>query len=207
MGLQTVRSHHYCPHMNRLLLQCLTLGSLPLPVLSIRIVKGQDTACWQHEYFNRGCPQLISKIFRTRVKVKRRRATEAAGEPPPEAETPMQTHSDDSLEGASDYNENDGVHCSDANARGRYVASQISDTSSYFAPEVYEDEFDEKVNSMFSERSQSQNRSIGFANLDQMRLEPLPMDSVGILDSPCNCNRSMGMGNLDEFGQLLGHLI
>jgi len=116
----------------------------------------------------------------------------------------MQTHSDDSLEGASDYNENDGVHYSDANASGRYVASQISDSSSYFAPEVevYEDEFDEKVNSMFFERSQSQNRIIGFANLDQMRLEPLPMNSVGILDSPCN-----GMGDLDEFGQLLGHLI
>jgi len=115
----------------------------------------------------------------------------------------MQTHSDESLEGESDYNEKDGVHYLDTSGRGRYIARQISETSSYHAPEpLQKDEFDEKVNSMFSERSQSHDRSIGFANLDQMRLEPLPMDSVGILDSPCNRSKS----DLDEFGQLLGHL-
>ncbi len=116
----------------------------------------------------------------------------------------MQAHSDDSLEGASDYYENDSVHYLDAS--GRYVARQMSD-SSYFAPEPepFRDEFDEKVSSMFSERSQSQSRSIGFANSDQMwlELEPLPIDSVGILDSPCNRNKS----DLDELGQLLGRLI
>ena len=108
----------------------------------------------------------------------------------------MQTHSDDSLGGGSDYNEKDGVHY--LGASGRYIARQISDTSSYYAPEpeLFKDEFDEKVKSMFS-------GNIGFANLDQMSLEPLPMDSVGILDSPCNRNKS----DLDAFGQLLGRLI
>jgi len=144
----------------------------------------------------------------------------------------MQAHSDDSLEGASDYYENDSVHYLDAS--GRYVARQMSDSSyfapepelfrdefdasgryvarqmidsTYFAPEPepFRDEFDEKISSMFSERSQSQSRNIGFANSDQMwlELEPLPIDSVGILDSPCNRNKS----DLDELGQLLGRLI
>ena len=113
----------------------------------------------------------------------------------------MQGHSDDSLQGASDYNENDGVHYLDYN--GRYIARQVSDNS-YFAPaELFKDEFDEKVSSMFFERPLSQSRSMGFASLDEMRLEPLPIDSVGILDSPCSRNKS----DLDEFGQLLGCLI
>ena len=121
----------------------------------------------------------------------------------------MQTHSDESLEGGSDYNENDGMYYLDYSSR--YVARQVSDNS-YVAPElVFKDEFDEKVSSMFSERplSQSQSRSmdwsrsIEFASLDEMKLEPLPMDSVGILDSPCNRKKS----DLDDFGQLLGRLI
>ena len=115
----------------------------------------------------------------------------------------MQAHSDDSLEGASDYNENDGAHYLDYS--GRFISRQVSDNS-YFAPEpepLFKDEFEEQVRSMFYERPLSRSRSIGFASLDQMRLEPLPIDSAGILDSPCGRNKS----DLDEFGQLLGRLI
>ncbi len=168
-------------------------------LLSKRITKGQDTARWEHEYFKQGCPQLISKISRTRVKVKGRRgATEVADKSPL---TTMQTHSDDSLEGESYYNENDGVYYLDSS--DRYISRQVSDNS-YFATEpLFKDEFEEQVSSMFSERPLSRSRSIGFENLDQMRLEPLPIDSVGILDSPCNRNKS----DLDEFGQLLDRLI
>ena len=119
----------------------------------------------------------------------------------------MQAHSDDSLvgEGESDYNENDGVYYLDyshgQNYSGRYIR-QVSDNN-YFASEpLFNDEFDKKVSSMFSE-GPSQSRSMGFASLAEMRLEPLPIDSVGILDSPCGRNKS----DLDEFGQLLGRLI
>ena len=114
----------------------------------------------------------------------------------------MQAHSDDSLEGASDYNENDGVHYLNYSGSGRYIARQVSDNS-YFAPaELFKDEFEEQVSSMFSERPRSRSRSIGLA-LDKMRLEPLPIDSAGILDSPCSRSKS----DLDEFRQLLGRLI
>ena len=120
----------------------------------------------------------------------------------------MQTHSDESLEGGSDYNENDGMYYLDYS--GRYITRQVSENS-YFAPELFKDEFDEKVSSMFSERRHSESRctewsrsrSIEFASLDEMKLEPLPMDSVGILDSPCNRKKS----DLDDFAQLLGRLI
>ncbi len=113
----------------------------------------------------------------------------------------MQAHSDDSLEGETYYHENDGVHYLDSS--GRYISRQVSDNS-YFATEpLFKDEFEEQVSSMmFSEGPRSRSMSIGLA-LDQMRLEPLPIDSVGILDSPCNRNKS----ELDDFGQLLGSLI
>ena len=199
MGLQPVRS-------SRVVLPLLSdIGiSFSTCYHPIRIVKGQDTSRWRHEYFKQGCPQLISKITRTCVKVKGRRTSEAAAKTP-EAEAPVQAHSDDSLEGegASDYNKNDSVHYLDYS--GRYIARQVSDNS-YFAPaEIIKDEFDEKVSSMFSVRPQSRSRSIGigFADLDEMRLEPLPIDSIGILDSPCSRNKN----DLDEFGQLLGRLI
>ncbi|KAK1733404.1 heat shock factor family protein, partial [Skeletonema marinoi] len=70
-----------------------------------RIVKGQDHACWHHECFIRGRPGLIAKISRTRVKVKGREATQATPK-----EALMQVPSEDSSEGASDYDEEDGVY-------------------------------------------------------------------------------------------------
>eukprot|EP00984_Skeletonema_dohrnii_P028380 scaffold18361_cov96-Skeletonema_dohrnii-CCMP3373.AAC.2 len=160
-----------------------------------RIVKGHDHACWHHEYFIRGRPELISKISRTRVKAKGR-ATQATDEP---KEAPMQVPSEDSSEGASDYNEDDGVY-EDASVANS--TSQFSYARSYAAP--FKDEvFDEKLNAMFFERDTSQNRkNSGFATVDQMCLEPLPIDSAGILDSPGNRNNN----DLAEFGQLLGRL-
>ncbi|KAK1735159.1 heat shock factor family protein [Skeletonema marinoi] len=161
-----------------------------------RIVKGQEHACWHHEYFVRGRPELLSKISRTRVKVKGREATQAADT---RKEAPMQVPSEDSSEGASDYNEDDDVYEEDASVTNS--TRHFSYTSSYVAPAPFKDEvFDEKLNAKFFERDPSQNRNSGFANVDQMCLEPLPIDSAGILDSPGNRNNC----DLAEFGQLLG---
>ena len=114
----------------------------------------------------------------------------------------MQVPSEDSSEGASDYNEDDGVYEEDASVTNS--TSQFSYTSSYVAPAPFKDEvFDEKLNAMFFERDPSQNRkNSGFATVDQMCLEPLPIESAGILDSPGNRNNC----DLAEFGQLLGRL-
>eukprot|EP00984_Skeletonema_dohrnii_P020776 scaffold10210_cov127-Skeletonema_dohrnii-CCMP3373.AAC.1 len=96
------------------------------PTCSLRIVKGHDHACWHHEYFIRGRPELLSKISRTRVKVKGREATQAADT---RKEAPMQVPSEDSSEGASDYNEDDGVYEEDASVtnstRHSYVAPAL----------------------------------------------------------------------------------
>eukprot|EP00984_Skeletonema_dohrnii_P032308 scaffold26157_cov94-Skeletonema_dohrnii-CCMP3373.AAC.1 len=113
----------------------------------------------------------------------------------------MQVPSEDSSEGVSDDNEDDGVY-EDASVTNS--TSQFSYTRSYVAPAPFKDEvFDEKLNAMFFERDTSQNRkNSGFATVDQMCLEPLPIDSAGILDSPGNRNNN----DLAEFGQLLGRL-
>jgi len=118
----------------------------------------------------------------------------------------MQVPSEDSSEGASDYDEEDGVYedVSVTNSR-----RQFSYTRGYVAPAPFEDEvFDDILDTMFSNERDplpSQNRNSGFANIDQMCLEPLPIDSAGILDSPGAGNRNDI--DLSEFGQLLGRLM
>jgi len=198
MGLQSVRSALLFSSSIEPLSFASDIRIFFSPTCSLRIVKGQEHACWHHEYFIRGRPELLSKISRTRVKVKGREATQAADT---RKEAPMQVPSEDSSEGASDYNEDDGVYEEDASVTNS--TRHFSYTSSYVAPAPFKDEvFDEKLNAMFFERDPSQNRNSGFANVDQMCLEPLPIDSAGILDSPGNRNNC----DLAEFGQLLGRL-
>jgi hypothetical protein len=173
---------------------------------------------------------LISKITRTRIKGKG--APQATGKPN-EAHIfnhNMPTPSEDSSEGASDDNEDDGGHedgssCVSDNTRlisnmsshvvpgqisnmnisnmsSLVVPGQISNMNSHAVPAHFKDEvFDEKLNAMFSE-SLSPNQNSGYASIEKMSLEPLPVDSAGILDEPGNRNNS----ELAEFGQLLGRL-
>jgi len=157
-----------------------------------RIVKGEAYPTWQHEFFIRGHPELISKITRTRIK-----ENHATGNP---NETQNFNHrmpapSEDNSEGASDYNDEGGGNedgsCSSDNTK------QISNLHGYVVPPFKDNVFDEKVNSIFSERSP--NQSSGYASMD---LEPLPIDSAGILDESGNRNDI----ELAEFGQLLGRL-
>eukprot|EP00985_Skeletonema_marinoi_P010378 scaffold4878_cov111-Skeletonema_marinoi.AAC.2 len=169
-----------------------------------RIKNDQNDASWNHEhdYFIRGRPELISKITRTRIK----------GVLPQAARKPhtahMQTHSEGSAERARIYydyfdNKEDGG-CDNGN--GSCVSDStrnISNTRSDDIPEPFKDEvFDEKLNVMFSERDPSQNQNTGYINIEEMCLEPLPINSAGILDSPDDRNNS----DLVEFGQLLGRL-
>eukprot|EP00984_Skeletonema_dohrnii_P006901 scaffold2462_cov120-Skeletonema_dohrnii-CCMP3373.AAC.6 len=168
-----------------------------------RIVKGQDHACWHHECFIRGRPELIAKISRTRVKVKGREASEAT---PKEALALVQVPSEDSSEGASDYSEEDGVY-EDVSVPNSW--RQFSYTRGYVAPAPFKDEvFDDILNTMFSDEKDplpSQSRNSGFAKIDQMCLEPLPIDSAGVLDSSGAGNRNDI--DLTDFGQLLGRLM
>jgi hypothetical protein len=158
----------------------------------LRIVKGEAYPTWQHEFFIRGHPELISKITRSRIK-----ENHATGNP---NETQNFNHrmpapSEDNSEGASDYNDEGGGNedgsCSSDNTK------QISNLHGYVVPPFKDNVFDEKVNSIFSERSP--NQSSGYASMD---LEPLPIDSAGILDESGNRNDI----ELAEFGQLLGRL-
>ena len=96
----------------------------------------------------------------------------------------MRTPSDDSSEGASasDYvsNEEKGLY-EDTNVSD-VPRQQTSNTGSAFVLAPFKDEV--------------------FERLDQMCFEPLPIDSIGILDSSSDRNKS----DLAEFGQLLGRL-
>ena len=117
----------------------------------------------------------------------------------------MQTHSEGSAERARSYddyfdNEEDGG-CDNGN--GSDSTRKISNTRSDVIPEPFKDEvFDEKLNAMFSDWDPSQNQNTGYINMEEMCLEPLPINSAGILDSPDDRNNS----DLVEFGQLLGRL-
>jgi hypothetical protein len=158
--------------------------------LSNRIVKSQDNPSWQHEFFIRGSPELISKISRTRIKGKT--VAQATGKP---------NVPEDSSEGASDFNEDDGSYDYEDGSNVSDNTRRTRISSSDDVPAPFKDEsFDEKLNSMFSVRSPSQNS--GYESIEQMHLEPLPVECDGILDWHGNRNNS----DLAEFGKLLGRL-
>eukprot|EP00984_Skeletonema_dohrnii_P030543 scaffold22095_cov153-Skeletonema_dohrnii-CCMP3373.AAC.4 len=165
-----------------------------------RIKNDQNDASWNHEhdYFIRGRPELIPKITRTRIKGK--------GVLPQAARKPhtahMQTHSEGSAERARSYDDYFD-HEEDGGCDNSDSTRKISNTRSDVIPALFKDEvFDEKLNAMFSERGPSQSQNTGYMNIEQMCLEPLPIGSAGILDSPDDRNNS----DLVEFGQLLGRL-
>ena len=156
---------------------------------------------WQHKYFIRGYPELLSNICRTRVKNKSSRKSETS-DTLKEAQL-SQTPSDDSLEGASrDCNEEKGLYYGDTSVSA-VPRQHINNTGSYFVPSVpLNNEVFER--SMFCESASNQTQHQHTNNIDQMclELEPLPIDSVGILDSTSDRNKS----DLAEFGQLLRRL-
>ena len=118
----------------------------------------------------------------------------------------MQVPSEDSSEGASDCSEEDGVY-EDVSVPNSW--RHFSYARGYAAPAPVKDEvFDDILNTMFSDEKDplpSQSRNSAFAKIDQMCLEPLPIDCAGVLDSPGAGNRN-GI-DLADFGQLLGRLM
>lgn len=153
---------------------------------------------WQHKYFIRGYPELLSNICRTQVKNKSSRKSETS-DTLKEAQL-SQTPSHDSLEGASrDCNEEKGLYYGDTSVSA-VPRQHINNTGSYFVPAPLHNEVFES--SMFSESASNQTQHQHTNNVDQMCLEPLPIDSVGILDSTSDRNKS----DLAEFGQLLRRL-
>lgn len=203
MGLQSVSTPLTRSLPSRLLFVILRLAFLHH---LFRIAKGEDNPSWHHEHFIRGRPDLLHKIRRNRVKATQGNAGPRATSKPKEAL--VQTTSDDSSDGASDYIEDISVNESATRAGGyeyssananemmRRVSTAIPNDASAFEDKV----FDEKLNSMFSERTSSQNS--GYAKIELMRLEPLPIHCAGILDSTDTRNNN----DLAAFGQLLDRL-
>ena len=135
---------------------------------------------------------MISKISRTRIKGKT--VAQATGKP---------NVPEDSSEGASDFNEEDGSYDYEDGSNVSDKTTRTSNSSSDDVPvpfKVKDELFDENLNSMFSVRSPSQNS--GYESIEQMHLEPLPVECDGILDWHGNRNNS----DLAEFGKLLGRL-
>ena len=169
------------------------------PLRRIRIAKEDAaTVYWQHKYFIRGYPELLSNICRTQVKNKSSRKSETS-DTLKEAQM-SQTLSDDSLEGASrDCNEEKGLYYGDTSVSAVPRQQHINNTGNYFVPAPLNNEVFER--SMFCESAPNQNQH-QHTNIDHMCLEPLPIDSVGILDSTSDRNKS----DLAEFGELLRRL-
>ena len=160
-----------------------------------------ENECWRHEYFIRGCPQLLSKISRSRpcVKDKGSRRAPAAADKPIDAS--LRAPSDNSSERVRNYDEEKGHY---EESVGNVLRQQTSNTNtSYFFPVPFKDEvFEASTFFDFEGASNSkQTHHHHTNNIDQkcLDLEPLPMDSVGILDSASDWNRR----TLAEFGHLL----
>jgi len=140
-------------------------------------------------------------MTRTRVKGNRIPRAQAACKSE-DARSPQQLQSVDT----SDNNEED------INSEGDHSGidddtRQISTISSNVIFASFKDElFDEELNAFFSETETApRSQDCGYAewNENQMDLEPLPINSAGILDEPGNINSS----ELAEFGQLLDRLM
>ena len=130
----------------------------------------------------------------SRTSVKSRK-TEASGTQK-EAQL-LRTSSDDSSEGASDDISNDEKGLYEDTDVSDVPRQQTSSTGNSYVPAPFNDEVFES--SLFIERAPNQPQR---TNIDQMCFEPLPIDSIGILDSSSDRNKS----DLAAFGQLLGRL-
>ena len=117
----------------------------------------------------------------------------------------LRTSSDDSSEGASDDISNDEKGLYEDTDVSDVPRQQTSSTGNSYVPapfndEVFESSYDEVFeSSLFFERAPNQTQR---TNIDQMCFEPLPIDSIGILDSSSDRNKS----DLAAFGQFLGRL-
>ena len=107
------------------------------------------------------------------------------------------TPSDDSSDGSIVYFEDSGPY-SDSK-----LPSDARNTFDYVHTEQFEEEepFNIFVENTSLERASSS--SSMFVKMEKMRLEPLPIHSAGVLDSP----DSMNGVDLNDFGQLLNGLM
>jgi hypothetical protein len=183
-------------------------------------MKGNDNGCWQHDSFLRGRPDLISKITRNRIKGRKVQSRDTAkstlANNPPSILTSSSycSSSDEGKEVDEDCDAGDEDCRSIASDNTRQVNNMSSHSHSSHLPHYHynytfqDDIFDAKLNAMFSESNPSQDNSAVINNEGNhpMYIEPLPINSVSILDAHGDSS-SRNNEQLAEFGKLLDHLM
>lgn len=161
-----------------------------------------NSQAWRHDYFIRGKPELISEMKRTRIKGVRKRAPSLT--PNEEVYSLHLTQKSSDISQTVSVGGRSEEDAEDASVSDATLSSSGSIATCRLLPSTeveYGLEYgmvDVDLGALFSERISGQGNdyadSVGL-------LEPLPMQSNGILDG----NRN----NLElaEFGQLLGRLI
>lgn len=163
---------------------------------------------------------MISKIIRTRIKG--RKVQDRATAKSTQANNPHSILTSSSYDSSSDGGKEVDEDCDDAGDEDyRSIASdntrQVNNLSSHshsshlphyhYAYQFQDDIFDAKLNAMFSESNPSQDNSAVINNDGNhpMYIEPLPINSVGILDAHGDSRNDSEQ--LAEFGKLLDHLM
>ena len=159
--------------------------------LTFRVAKGEEIASWHHEHFIRNCPESLCSISRTRVKKAIPKPTFKT------REALVATPSEDSSDGSSVYFEDSGPY------RDTTLPRQVSNNFDCVLTGPLEEEEPFNIFAENTSRGRTSSHGSVFVKMEQMRLEPLPISSAGVLDSPDSKN----CVDLDDFGQLLNGLM
>lgn len=160
---------------------------------------------------------MISKIIRTRIKG--RKVQDRATAKSTQANNPPTILTSSSYDSSSDGGKEVDEDCDAGDEDYRSIASdntrQVNNTSSLshssHLPRYHyafqDDIFDAKLNAMFSESNPSRDNSAVINNDGNhpMYIEPLPINSVSILDAHGDSRNDSEQ--LAEFGKLLDHLM